>query len=985
MRRPHARISRVFPAWIEPLEPRQMLSGNGVIDVDQGLPDLAVVFADNMKLPTEYLSGGGQTINVALRVSNEDTAGPDQVALPLAKDQTVDISLVARPADGGPDVEIAVIEGVNVGNLKPGQSRKVSTQITLPSELTSQDYTLVAHVDPLNKVLELNEDQAAVVPQENNIAVSDPIAVTQGLPDLIVTIPSSKTLPATTQSASGQVYKLPIRITNMGNLAVGDEQMVSVAVVLESVDGSDSEMIQMLDNIDVSKLRPGQSTNTSALVYFYNAVNDLPFSNTDTQQFTATVDPNNSVAELDEENNAGSSDAVTVEFGAPTLVVDFAPNQPVPKKPVVSGDGTTIKATVQMYSVGDVAFDPARTEPTMVALYARPVGAADESQDVQLTDEVASLTKKLNVGRSRSLKLEAELTESLPDGTYNLVVRQRYTVATGEEQKEYDRYDKTPLVVVGGFRDPSLTLGGAVKLPAEALAGDGKPINLPVVITNLGNLPIDADTLASIDVVARPADRADDPTADIDVQSFTDIDLSNFGPGKSKKLNLRVTLPAGLKGDDGQPVGDFVLVATLTDAGDDADATNNAVATDALAIAEGNPDLTVSIADAMKPIGQALTGDGTNYRLPLLVTNLGNLATAKDQLVEIKIAARSTTGGNDVPLADITDVKLGRVSPAKAKTLNTTFQLPKELVDGDYELVVKVDTANDVPELDETNNTSDPAGGFSAVQGLPDLTLTLVDAPMDGQDMLSGDGQSHKVAVEIGNAGIIGTDKDTPVKVRLTAVSGEGEDQLDTEIAYFEDIMLGNLTPGRSKRLNLSFELPQTLATGTYTLRAEVDPANEVLEQGEEAGNGANNSATGPTLNVTQGGADLAVSFDDALDLPATAVSGDGTPIPLPIVLTNLGNLAVAKDQPVSLSIMAHLQANGDDTTGDFELMMMDDMSMGALAPGKSTQARVTVELPASLEPGTYVLVAHVNDNENLTELDLTNNTAATGPMGVGV
>ena len=70
---------------LEALEPRLLLNGDGVIDIDQGLPDLQVLFRDTIKLPDDYLTGGGKRLTLPLDILNVDTAGPDQVTLPVAR------------------------------------------------------------------------------------------------------------------------------------------------------------------------------------------------------------------------------------------------------------------------------------------------------------------------------------------------------------------------------------------------------------------------------------------------------------------------------------------------------------------------------------------------------------------------------------------------------------------------------------------------------------------------------------------------------------------------------------------------------------------------------------------------------------------------------------------------------------------------------------------------------------------------------------
>ncbi len=983
---------------LETLEPRLLLSGNGIIDVDQGLPDLSIDIRDSVVLPANYLSGRGVPIVMPMDVLNVDTAGPDQVALPVVAGTTVTIKLYARPengaTDGSDDILVGTVSDVRIGGLAVGDSKPVRTRAQLPSDLTDGNWRIVAVVDPGNQIAELNEDPAAVLPQANNLDQTNLFAVTQGLTDLIAMVTSSRSIPNAVTSANGKTYRLKFRLMNQGSLAVGEDTTTSASVVLRSVNSADEEQVDIVDGIDVGRLKPGRRTKTyRATVRFpNNVINTDAFgfaTPVDTQRFVVQADNNNTVAELDETNNEGDSKDITVTLGAPSLAYSVSNRVRVPRKPILSGTGRTFKVPLNVRNVGNIVFDFFRFSRYNLTLVARPVGVTDindGSQDVELSTESILTVQRLGVGRTTAYRLQGELPEQMPAGEYKFVVKVRYqSVRDQEEIEYYENTDKT-FTVQNGFKNLAPSFSDTMQLPAQLLSGDGSTWRIPVWVTNTGTLRLDPQTTADLELAARPAADPANGANDVLITTYDGLNLSRLGPGKSRKMTMRVQVPAGLAPPDNLQVlsNDFVLVAKVTNSGavNESDTDDNEAVSDPVPVTEGNPDLTVAIDGTYAGPGTITTGDSRVHKVPVVVTNGGNIATVKDQSVAFRVFARPTTPGADVLLTDLEDVKIGRLKPGESTNVMLPVNVPSNLQDGQYDFVVEIDPDNDVQELADDNNTSAPAGTFTAVQGLPDLAVVIPPSNLAGGQFVSGDGTMRTLSIVVRNDGNLRTVKDQAITVRISAINQTNSGESDVQ--SITGVGVGNLAPGASRPVTLRFKLPRALATADYDLKVELDSDNTLVEHGDAGNaNGPNNSAIGPAVSITQGGPDITVAFGDDLDLPASEVAGSGAGLTIPVVVSNDGNLAVEGNIAVNLTIAAHRQADAQDRSNDTELLVVDDIKIDGLRPGKSKRLNLVVRLPASLDPGTIVLTVTIDGADESTELAEGNNEAFTGPLDV--
>ncbi|MBH05529.1 MAG: hypothetical protein CMJ20_04330, partial [Phycisphaeraceae bacterium] len=122
-------------------------------------------------------------------------------------------------------------------------------------------------------------------------------------------------------------------------------------------------------------------------------------------------------------------------------------------------------------------------------------------------------------------------------------------------------------------------------------------------------------------------------------------------------------------------------------------------------------DLEATIGSKIKLPDQVVAGDGTKLTVPLEITNLGNIAIERGTRIAVDIIAMPTAGGDEITIDRIENVSISNLRPGKIKRVNLRTTLPVEGLDGNYQLLVKVDATDLVTEelgeqiLEDNNST----------------------------------------------------------------------------------------------------------------------------------------------------------------------------------------------------------------------------------------------------------------------------------------
>ena len=208
---------------------------------------------------------------------------------------------------------------------------------------------------------------------------------------------------------------------------------------------------------------------------------------------------------------------------------DLVPSFPQPIPAAVGGDRARVRVIVT--NNGDQP-TPRGARMTL-ALYLSADGTFD-SNDVL----VGQVTKRFKARPGQARRFTVKGTYNAPAGgpTYQLIARADST-NTIAENREYNNEAATPVTVSPPFVD----LATAVGSPRRPTAAAGRPVVVPVTLTNTGNVP--AQGIGTFNVVAS----TDDVFGNADDILLTETPINrrlNVRNGRAKRVSLRFVGPS---------------------------------------------------------------------------------------------------------------------------------------------------------------------------------------------------------------------------------------------------------------------------------------------------------------------------------------------------------------------------------------------------------------------------------------------------------
>lgn len=285
--------------------------------------------------------------------------------------------------------------------------------------------------------------------------------------------------------------------------------------------------------------------------------------------------------------------------------------------------------------------------------------------------------------------------------------------------------------------------------------------------------------------------------------------------------------------------------------------------------------LSVSLATLMAPVA---VKSGDEVSVAFSITNEGDAVTTPFQTV-IRMSTDAVIDDGDVVLHTFEHqgIGSGKLSPV-TENLKATFNLPKNLVDGSYWVLLRVDDKQVINEINRTDNenfATDQLVVDSKAAAEPDLSIT---APEFASDETYSPGQALGYTLTIGNSGegeakavkfgvFASLDKKLDYDFTLPevceTVAGkkvcvEDPKQIDKRITKLADSNLQKIAPMSSLPLLHSTGVPE-LADGSWYLIAKVDTTEAIHETNED-----NNLAVSANLlkiqKVVKKGIDLALT-----------------------------------------------------------------------------------------------------------------------------
>jgi glucose/arabinose dehydrogenase len=219
----------------------------------------------------------------------------------------------------------------------------------------------------------------------------------------------------------------------------------------------------------------------------------------------------------------------------------------------------------------------------------------------------------------------------------------------------------------------------------------------------------------------------------------------------------------------------------------------------------GDPDLSAAVVQPLP----AATVKGAPGRTRVRVTNTGSAATAAGGVkVVLFVSPDPYLDPEDPPVTSVT--KNLRLAPGKSANVAVRFNFP-DVVDGAYYLLAYADADKGVSEHDEANNVAATTAPVTLAAPFVDLSPSLAQVGVK-----PGPARRGTATLLVRNAGNVPASGFLGVELRASS---------DTTPDAGDPLLLGvsrpvKLKAGGSKRLRLTFVLPQGLAAGSYYVTA---------------------------------------------------------------------------------------------------------------------------------------------------------------------
>jgi len=362
------------------------------------------------------------------------------------------------------------------------------------------------------------------------------------------------------------------------------------------------------------------------------------------------------------------------------------------------------------------------------------------------------------------------------------------------------------------------------------------------------------------------------------------------------------------------------------------------------------PDLTVS--SFTVPASGAPNGRLVGAKLT--VTNRGQGAAGRFRVgVYLSKSPMMTTRDVYTRWSCLTQTGL---APGDMLTCSGDIGVPSSVKPGYYYLAAIADDLSEVTESDEGNNarTADP--GRVLLSPDPNPKPDLVPVSLTTPATVTLGQRISGIQVEVAN---LGGAKAGPFRVGFYLSRG-----LTTSALTLLDrtCTFPGLEAGGSVRCTVDATLPTGMGAGSYLINALVDDLGQVAESDET--NNMRWSDSGAVVVKAGSQPDLAITDVNA---PVTGKAGERIP-GLRVTVKNQGNGAAG---PFRIGL-AFVNAAGAKFPSASSCAVAD-----GLAAGASYICSGEVEIPETLAPGMYTLVAEADDQHVVAESNEDNNTRA--------
>ena len=614
-------------------------------------------------------------------------------------------------------------------------------------------------------------------------------------------------------------------------------------------------------------------------------------------------------------------------------------------------------ASVIVQNTGSQAFSTG--QKINIALHAIGTGSTDITLNTLSNQSVSALA----AGRSKQFNIHVSIPAGLTADTYSIqadiIPQNNLDQFSADNWVSQNAQGQSESIVTHGSVDLTGVFGFAWSLPPAVVNDSPLRGSVPVIVSNIGNVPLPKGQLVNIELDAQGS-------TNVTFATLTNQSVSALAAGGSKQFIIPINLRGGLPANTYNIVANISAVGSLTE-----DTSNNRVSERPIS------NLSTSIVSASRFVNMSGVFGTTWTLLPAVVNdaplkgtasvviqNLGNTALATGQKVNIELAA---SGSTTIPLASLNGLSVSGLAAGGSRQFSIPVNLLTGLPTDTYSFVATITPTPTLSGASDSLNSQILTTVYGEQESIPSQPLFIGvgagfgSATLFPAGCVAGSGHAIPIQVVVQNTGNQVWPAGQKIDVDIQA------NGLPNTIPHkiISGISVSSWAPGASKSFMTTFSFPVGLTNfGRYNLQVNADPS---YTMGETSNVAVSGSYAGPFWQtvVTPGFIDLADSVLGGSSLPKSIAPSAELRGTVSLTMKNSGTVPIPAGTSATVEFVMHSTTGGSDTT----LEIQSFQTPSAMAVGATQTISGAIDLVGGLSADTYEIQAMLtpDDASNFT------------------